>query len=733
MPAVIIPAIVSAAGAAGAGIATGAFTLWSSAMWVAAGISAAGSILMSAASSLLAPKTKKNNITAAALGRGSTTQNVRQAIDTHKIIYGQRRVGGPIVFASSSSSNEYMHLVIVLAAHQIESIDEVWFNETSIPNDYLDAQGNVISGKYSGYARIRKYLGNPAQSADSFLVAECPEWTSSNKLQGRAYIYVRLRYSQDLYPGGIPNISAIIKGKRILDTRDGSFKFTSNAALIAHDYLIDQQYGFEASGSVDEDSTTAAANICDEIVTISTKQYVVSSIDAATDIIKITGSRLQMAIGDVVQISSSGSLPSGLSAATDYYIIPYQFKDTPRFKLASSLANAMDGIAINITSAGSGTITISHIGEPRYHAASYLDSAATLNENLINIISAMGGKAIYAGGKWRLLAAGYTAPTISFDENDFIGPIAVQTKKSRRDQFNTIGGIYSSHINDWQAADYPSLQDENKFADDGYEIRFDLDLPSTNRPFTAQRLAKIELKKAAQDIIVNAPLNLKAMQVQAGDVIQINNDRFGWVDKEFEVVEFKFTLGGNSDEPQLGIQLTLRETASSVFDWSSSEEGSIDPAPNTNLPNAFDVDAVTGLAFDSLPVETLNGDTVYSILLSWSLHNDTFVREGGRYEIQYKLSTDVDYKPSFFVDGLLTSSAIANGTLGLEYDIRIRAVNNLGVRSNWNNLNGVIAGSSGGVGATEDWGAFTDSVSVTDDWASFGDTVTVNKDWESFT
>lgn len=56
-----------------------------------------------------------------------------------------------------------------------------------------------------------------------------------------------------------------------------------------------------------------------------------------------------------VRVSSSGTLPSGLSAATDYWII----KNTAnRFELATSLANAYAGTNVTAVDAGTGTLSL---------------------------------------------------------------------------------------------------------------------------------------------------------------------------------------------------------------------------------------------------------------------------------------------------------------------------------------------------------------------------------------
>lgn len=60
-------------------------------------------------------------------------------------------------------------------------------------------------------------------------------------------------------------------------------------------------------------------------------------------------------LGDQVQVSSTGSLPSGLNTSVNYFVMPLTF-DT--FKLALSLSDAQNGIAVDITSVGSGIHTL---------------------------------------------------------------------------------------------------------------------------------------------------------------------------------------------------------------------------------------------------------------------------------------------------------------------------------------------------------------------------------------
>src|SRR5262245_40054482 len=61
---------------------------------------------------------------------------IRSSVESHKVIYGQMRVAGPIVHAATTnngvgvataaSDNKMLHLVIPLAGHELQSIDTVY-------------------------------------------------------------------------------------------------------------------------------------------------------------------------------------------------------------------------------------------------------------------------------------------------------------------------------------------------------------------------------------------------------------------------------------------------------------------------------------------------------------------------------------------------------------------------------------------------------------------------------
>ena len=87
--------------------------------------------------------------------------------------------------------------------------------------------------------------------------------------------------------------------------------------------------------------------------------------DASTDLCTYTSTASNpsnILTGTRVRLTTTTTLPAGLSLATDYYMI--RMSDTT-FKLATSYANAIAGTQVNITDAGTGTHTVSWL-LPRY-------------------------------------------------------------------------------------------------------------------------------------------------------------------------------------------------------------------------------------------------------------------------------------------------------------------------------------------------------------------------------
>lgn len=520
------------------------------------------------------------------------TQMVRSPVSARQIIYGETRVSGTMVYISTTGTkNEYLHLVIALAGHEVEEIGDVYFNDELA----LTGAGSAASGRFAGYAEIYKKLGSDTQTVETNLQTATSgltngQWTSNHRLRGIAYLYVQLTWSEEIWVGGIPNVSAMVKGKHVYDPRTATTAYSANAALCLRDYLTDTRLGMAMDASeMDDTAFTAAANICEEQV-------------------------------EVKPVTSPATY------------------------------------------------------ENRYEANGVLYTSASPDENIGKLLSAMGGLIAYSGGKIVPYAAGYRIPTVTLTESDFAGAVQVQTKTSARDRVNAVKGVFVSAKSEWQPTDFPPLVSSTYYAEDG-NIRYyrDVVLPLTTSSSCAQRLARIELRRARQEITMSARFKLDAMQLRAGDTVQITNAKFGWTDKVFEVMDWHFASDGQP--PQLTVEMTLRETASAVYDWDVTDEIEMPTTPTTTLPNPFSLDAPTNLVLTADGTTQLvqaDGTALPRIKVSWSAPAEQFIQSGGSVGIDYKESTSTTYLTWATVPGDRTLDYISSDIkIGLGYNVRI--------------------------------------------------------------
>ena len=78
-----------------------------------------------------AGKKPTSSPTTAARGR---TISVRQPISPWRVIYGRVKTGGAITYIRSDGGNK-LDLVVTLAGHECDAIEEIWFGDDLVPLD----------------------------------------------------------------------------------------------------------------------------------------------------------------------------------------------------------------------------------------------------------------------------------------------------------------------------------------------------------------------------------------------------------------------------------------------------------------------------------------------------------------------------------------------------------------------------------------------------------------------
>jgi hypothetical protein len=237
---------------------------------------------------------------------GGYNVNRRGAALHHQVIYGQTKVGGVVVFddahgangVSNTDNNKYLSRIIAYAGHEIESFEEVYlggkyrlvFNGLNI--DYAqeinekgeDVVGNTTT-KFNNYLQVRKITGGHTTSLDGQSITNfSDDWTSSHRLLGIAHLAILFEYADDVWDEGLPEVTALIKGKKVYDPREAghdaadpaTWEWSDNPALIVRDFLTNSNYGLgEDAANIDDDLVDSSADTCDTIVggTVDTKKY----------------------------------------------------------------------------------------------------------------------------------------------------------------------------------------------------------------------------------------------------------------------------------------------------------------------------------------------------------------------------------------------------------------------------------------------------------------------------
>ena len=265
MPQAVIPALIATAATVGTAYVAGTVAAVTASYVIG---TFAVNLALTAASQALAPKPKQPNIGGGGNGGidQSKTITARSSNATRKLVYGETRLGGTFAFIEATDDDQYLHLVVILAAHEVEQFTGVYFND-----ELLTLTGNSVTSpaKYDGFADIYTVVKGTAGNIPAPLLATS-KWTSSHTLTDQAYIYARLKFDPDAFEQGLPNISVKMQGRKIYDPRTTTTVYSRNPALVIRDYLSDTVYGLGATAAeIDDTSFIAAANICEESVALS--------------------------------------------------------------------------------------------------------------------------------------------------------------------------------------------------------------------------------------------------------------------------------------------------------------------------------------------------------------------------------------------------------------------------------------------------------------------------------
>ena len=340
----------------------------------------------------------------------------------------------------------------------------------------------------------------------------------------------------------------------------------------------------------------------------------------------------------------------------DYITSEYGLNDSAIDDVAfSAAANESDE---DVSLSGSGT-------EKRYTINGIVKASSPVGKVLGDMATACAGTLFWGSGYWKLKVGAYTSPVKTLTLDDLRGPINLSTRSTMRDSFNGVTGTFNNASADYITADYPPIKSSAFQAEDGGdELLLDLPLPFTTSAATAQRIAKMTLYRGREQMTISADFGLEAFNVEVGDIIAFTNERYGFDEKEFEVIGWKFS--SNQDAGDLRVNLTLQETSAAAFDWNAEETEII--SNNTNLPAFTSGMNVNGLSVGGGGRTQSDGTRISTAILSWAAVQNAYVDQ---YEVQWRPTADSSYSTTYTSNNTIELSPIVDS---IEYTFLVRAV-----------------------------------------------------------
>jgi len=609
----------------------------------------------------------------------------------YRIIYGESRVGGTIVYAETTSdTNEFLHLVIVMAGHEVHDIPTIFLNDDAVSLETLSDDANGIpvytptsSDQYYQKLQVKKHLGNDGQLADANLVSEVTQWTTAHKISGKAYLYLKFTFDTDVYPNGVPNVSAIVQGKKVYDPRATSFTASSSTVDVSQNTItFPSAHGLTTNDTIKYDSNgnTAIGGLSSGTI------YFVKVVNSTT--IRLATTYANNIVGIQIDITS-------VTGSTTQKFNLIAFSDNPVLCIRDFLTDTIYGMKaedeeINdtnfIASANicDESVTVANPSgtEKRFTCNGSFQVSSSPKVIIENLLTTLGGFLIYSNGKFKLVPATFLSPTVTLNESSLRTGISINSRVSKKELFNAVKGLYSEPANDYQPQNYPILTSTGFQAEDnGERIYAGFDYPFTNSSRMCQRLSKIQLLKVRQQIAFSGSFDMTAFNCDVGDTVNITNARMGWTNKKFQVLDWGFAL--NADDGSLLISATFKETASVIYDFATGDYSTVSSGKATNLPKSTSVSAPTAITLTDELVSYNDGTVIVKLVIELTEATDNFTE---LYEIEIKQLTDSsgnavvdDFKQ--IGRGARTKYEFLNVIDRASYQVRARGINIFGVKS----------------------------------------------------
>ena len=251
--------------------------------------------------------------------------------------------------------------------------------------------------------------------------------------------------------------------------------------------------------------------------------------------------------------------------------------------------------------------------EPRYRSGGVISAREAPREVLSHLMAAMGGKHVDRGGEIVLLAGVTRTPVLDIDEGRLLSDASLlyAPRLTANDRINAIVSTYVEPADGYLEASLPPREDAAAMTADGERLETFRAYRFVYSQTQGQRLDAIELRGARQEGYLALNVPLWGFELTPGDWVTMTSRRWGNVSKTWMVETVNLAISNTNDGPKARCQLTMRETASSVFAWDETTD-ELAPVSAGTLTQPTPLPSLTDendriITADGLPLPAIGG------------------------------------------------------------------------------------------------------------------------------
>ncbi|MDM0024069.1 phage tail protein [Variovorax saccharolyticus] len=600
--------------------------------------------------------------------------NVPSTVAPRELVLGKVRKGGHVFFRGSTGIfKETFVSCIALAAHEIDDVEQIYFNGEPID---VDGSGNVLTAPFARF--FTETAGQQMFTTTATLPA--------NYTPGSAFV-VRTKVGGSQADAINESVPYSISGSTLsIDTPDLTFTYTLGYQTTTLFSLAVIRWYLGAPGQASD------ARLQQLFPGVWTPAHRADGIAYLICEFRYDETAMPSGLPNVTARIRGAKVydpRSGLTAFTENPALMMRHVILhPQFGKRTSVSAAEDARLVAAANACDTAINYGTGSVAMYRAATVMPFGATARDALDDLAQAMGGQWAYAAGEFFARAGVYQAPVLALGDADLAvvqragdgstsqNPITISTHRPRNDKINTVVARIWDQAAGYVQTPIAPYRSDALVAADGAELLQEVTMPAVFYAAQAYHVAGIMLRDSRDPLTVTLPFKLTAYPVQLFDSVTLTLARYGWVAKEFQVLGRTFLADGV-------VQLTLKETAAAIYQYGAGFVPS-GYASNSVLPKPWEIAPPVLTSVSSGTSELIvqsDGTIVTGVRVTWALVPDMTVQSGGNVELQYMVWPDGAWR-SITVPGGDTQGVFSGVPDGVVIVIRARSRNSLAV-SDW--------------------------------------------------